>query len=290
MSGVGDDAHMTHRALRVFTANIYNYAADYERRAPVLRDALLALDADVLAFQEAGRKESGPHQVEELLAGTGFHIHHQFDGRAGPGTLDGVCVASRWPMSHVETLALLRNKRTGSYPWAALMVTIHAPAPIGDFLFVNAKPCWQLHLEAERERQLVDLVGAIERRAERKNFPTVIAGDFDAAPDRSSIRFITGRQSLAGVSTQYLDTWEMAGDGSAGFTWSTRNPLVSEIATRWTGQEAHHRRIDYIFVASAFLTDRPAVVKSCRVVLDTPVNGVWPSDHFGVLADIAPIA
>lgn len=280
---------MLDRPLRVFTANIYNYAADYSRREAVLRRAILDLDADVLAFQEAGRKPTGPHQVEELLDGTGYHIHHQFDGRSGPGTLDGVCIASRWPATRTESLDLLQNARTGNYPWAALMVTVHGPAPIGDFLFVNAKPCWQLHLESERERQIVDIVAVIERRASRKNFPTVIAGDFDAAPDRASIRFLTGRQSLAGTSTQYLDTWEMAGDGSPGFTWTTRNPLVAEIAPRWTGQDSHHRRIDYVFVGSAFLTERPVKVVSCRVVLDQPVDGVWPSDHFGVLAEITPV-
>jgi hypothetical protein len=36
----------------------------------------------------------------------------------------------------------------------------------------------------------------------------VLADDFDAAPDSSSIWFGTGRQSLDGFSVAYQDAWE----------------------------------------------------------------------------------
>lgn len=278
--------------MRILTANIYNYAADYARRGPVLREALLRLDCDVMAFQEAGRRADAPHQVEELLDGQGFHLAHQFDGAPIETGDDGVCIASRWPITVRECQSLPRSERTGTYPWAALAVTVHAPAPIGDFLFVNAKPCWQLHMEAERETQVVAMLEMIAHHAEPTGFPTVIAGDFDAAPDRSSIRFLTGRQSLQGQSTQYHDAWETAGQPTAdnpdGCTWCCENPLVGDVALRWTGQRRHRRRIDYIFVGSPFLFQRLARITACRVVLNEPIGGVWPSDHYGVMAEIEP--
>ena len=46
------------------------------------------------------------------------------------------------------------------------------------------------------------------------------------------------------------------------------------------------RRIDYIF--SAFHgRDGGGRPIECRVVADEPVDGVWPTDHFGVFAVLA---
>jgi hypothetical protein len=49
-------------------------------------------------------------------------------------------------------------------------------------------------------------------------------------------------------------------------------------------QPAHHRRIDYIFVAAPTRWPSRVVVRSCQVVL-TGTSGAAPSDHYGVLAD-----
>jgi endonuclease/exonuclease/phosphatase family metal-dependent hydrolase len=46
------------------------------------------------------------------------------------------------------------------------------------------------------------------------------------------------------------------------------------------------RRIDYIFVTAA-RRDGRATVRDARVVFDQPdASGVFPSDHFGVMADV----
>jgi endonuclease/exonuclease/phosphatase family metal-dependent hydrolase len=46
------------------------------------------------------------------------------------------------------------------------------------------------------------------------------------------------------------------------------------------------RRLDYIF-ASAPARDGRGLVHSCRVVLDEgDADGVFPSDHFGVFAEL----
>jgi endonuclease/exonuclease/phosphatase family metal-dependent hydrolase len=46
------------------------------------------------------------------------------------------------------------------------------------------------------------------------------------------------------------------------------------------------RRIDYIFVR---YDDRgpSLVIERCERAFDAPVGGVWASDHFGVVADLA---
>ena len=60
----------------------------------------------------------------------------------------------------------------------------------------------------------------------RRALPTIIAGDFNAAPDAASIRYLTGRRSLQGRSVHYHDAWAIAGEGP-GYTWTVDNPNAS---------------------------------------------------------------
>jgi endonuclease/exonuclease/phosphatase family metal-dependent hydrolase len=277
--------------MRVLTFNILNIEFDYPQRRPLIAAGIQALGPDVIGFQEAafGPLAPGGDQVRELLDGQGYQVLHQFDHESAPPQLEGNCIASRWPITLVEQINYPETDRLRGHSLAAQIARVDAPDPIGPFLFVNNKPAWRLHHEYERETQAVQLVKAIEKQSRRDWFPTVITGDFDAAPDRASIRFFTGRQSLERYSTEYWDAWESIHGNSdlPGFTWVIDNPLVAPVAERLCGDRPR-RRIDYIFVANRYLQDRPARITDCRVVLDQPVDGVWASDHFGVVADIEP--
>jgi len=127
---------------------------------------------------------------------------------------------------------------------------------------------------------------AIVRHADRAGAPPIVAGDFDATPDSASIRFLTGRQSLGGMSVHLRDAWAEAGNGRPGYTWTYRNGSAREVITRHFQDRRHERRIDYIFLGSPHDSARPACVRDTRVVLDRPRASVWPSDHFAVYAEI----
>jgi hypothetical protein len=60
-----------------------------------------------------------------------------------------------------------------------------------------------------------------------------------------------------------------------------RNPLVSDSRA----QLAPGRRIDYVFVRC---DDKgPTLeVSGCSRAFDEPIEGIWASDHFGVVADL----
>jgi endonuclease/exonuclease/phosphatase family metal-dependent hydrolase len=110
----------------------------------------------------------------------------------------------------------------------------------------------------------------------------VLAGDFDDTPDSAGIRFWTGRQSLQQTGVAYRDAWDAVHPGAAGHTFTPANPLVP------AGEMALElgRRIDYVMVRCA--THGPTLeVAECRLAFDEPVDGVWASDHFGVVADLA---
>jgi hypothetical protein len=66
----------------------------------------------------------------------------------------------------------------------------------------------------------------------------------------------------------------------AGDTFTQRNGIRAASLPTWP-----YRRIDYLFV-KCHVRGGLLQPERCEVVLDQPVDGVWPSDHFGVMADL----
>jgi endonuclease/exonuclease/phosphatase family metal-dependent hydrolase len=168
-------------------------------------------------------------------------------------------------------------------PWCTIAASVPIPGE-GDLLFIASTMSWRLSAESSRERQALALSDLDARH--RTALPTVIAGDLNAAPDAACIRYLTGRQSLAGRSVMYHDAWEIAGQGP-GFTWTDDNPNARGVIDAIVGQPQHQRRIDYILTGS-WDAHPSATCRVERVALafDQPDGDVWPSDHFGVVADL----
>ncbi len=264
--------------LRVLTMNLLSPEhADWDRRRPVLAAGLRELRPDVAALQETVWGD-GADQAAELL-GPGYQVARH-SGRSADGV--GAVLASRWPLGAVREIDLHVTGRTAGFPWAAaLAVEVLVPAPLGPLLLVHHKPSWQYGYARERELQAVATARFVEGLVAGRDLPVVLAGDFDDRPDSASIRFWTGRQSLEGRSVCYEDAWEAAHPGEAGHTFSPRNPLVT------AGEMAleRGRRIDYVMVRCG--PHGPGLaVGGCRLAFDQPVEGVWASDHFGVVADL----
>ena len=273
----------TVRGLRVLTLNVLSLEhAEGRSRRRVLRRELRRLRPDLAALQEVSRTEAHD-QVLDLL-GPGYAvIDHPDPSPEGVGA----ALASRWPVRDPRRRQLHVTPRAVDLPWAAVVVAeVLAPAPLGPLLAVHHKPNWQYGREYEREQQAVAAARLVEQvvgevgRGDRE-LPVVLVGDFDATPDSASIRFWTGRQSLDGTSVCYQDAWEAIHPGEAGHTFTPGNRLVRD------GEMAleRGRRIDYVMVRCG--DHGPLLeVTGCQRILDKPVDGVWASDHFGVLADL----
>jgi endonuclease/exonuclease/phosphatase family metal-dependent hydrolase len=246
--------------LRVLTYNVFSPEhADWPRRRAVIRAGLAELDPDVLCLQEV---------AEDLTDLPGvWHSQRSADGV-------GAALYSRWPITAVQELDLRVTPRVET-PWSATVVAEIA-APFGPLLVAHHKPTFQYGYAVEREMQSVAAARFIEKLAWGRDVHVVLAGDFDDTPDSSSVRFWTGRQSLDGTGVAYRD----ATDGQLTFT--PENPLVAS----GTMPFEEGRRIDYVMVRCG--THGPTLrVAGARRVFDEPVDGIWPSDHFGVLADFA---
>jgi endonuclease/exonuclease/phosphatase family metal-dependent hydrolase len=270
--------------LRVLTLNVENLEGD-ERRTKAINQEVRRLAPDLVAFQEVIR---GPdrNQLDELIAGTELHGTHQADAMSyTPPYSDrygGTAVASRWPHTTLEVLDM-RVGGAADVPWCTIAVTVPIPEE-GDLLFIGTTAAWRLDAEAVREQQAIALTDLDARH--RQTLPTIIAGDFNAASDAASIRYLKGLQSLGGRSVHYHDAWEITGDGP-GFTWTTENPNTRTVVDAVVRQPEHRRRIDYVFIGSWHSHPKSyCQVRSAAVAFDRPIDGVWASDHYGVVVDV----
>lgn len=261
--------------VSVLTLNLWHDAGPYAARRERLREWIDRLDPDLIGFQEALRGEHWD-QTAELLEGRKYHLDfvRAADFRREPTLAFGNAVASRWPIADRETLALPDGGDGETR--AAISVTLDSP--LGPIAFTTTHLNWKLHHGAIRERQVVALCDFVLRRRAKGGFPPILTGDFNAEPDSAEIRYVGGFQSLDGRSIHFRDAWRVAGDEGPGTTWSNRNPY----ARPWNEPE---RRIDYIFSG---YPQQGGIgrVERCRVVCDDERAGVWPTDHFGVYAEL----
>jgi endonuclease/exonuclease/phosphatase family metal-dependent hydrolase len=270
--------------LRILTINVQNDEGN-PRRLALINSELRRIDPDVVAFQEV-LYTTERRQLDELLVGTNLHGTHQAQAMGyTPPFADhygGSAVATRWPHRVLEVLDLRLLDAT-DVPWCSLAVSIPLPGE-GDVLFIAATASWRLEAESARERQAVALTDLDTRH--RAALPTIIAGDFNAAPDAASIRYLTGLQSVGGRSVHYNDAWAIAGQGP-GHTWTADNPNAATVIDQIVRQPNHRRRIDYVFTGSWHAhPNAHCQVRTARLAFDQPADGVWASDHFGVLVDV----
>jgi endonuclease/exonuclease/phosphatase family metal-dependent hydrolase len=270
--------------LSVLTLNLWHDAGPYAARAARIRAWIEQLAPDLIGFQEALRGP-GFDQVAELTQGLGYHLDTVCASRfwrtpereAGrrPANEFGNAIASRWPITSREALAL--PDAGDGETRAALSVTLDSPH--GAIGFTCTHLHWKFRHGAVREQQVVAVCDLALRRRPRGGFPPILVGDFNAEPDSAEIRYVTGLQSLGGRSVAFLDAWRTAGDGGPGITWSNQNPYA-QIALE------PDRRIDYVFAGFPLRGSGIGRIERCRVVCDREEQGVWPSDHFGVWAEL----
>ena len=133
-----------------------------------------------------------------------------------------------------------------------------------------------------RRRELAVVVAhRLRELAAEADIPTVLAGDLDAEPDAASVRFLLGRQSLEGESTAFVRAWDVVHPGEPCWTLDPASDLVARTMPGWP-----YREIDHILVRCRRDGLASLLVESCARVHDRPRDGVWASDHYGLVADL----
>jgi endonuclease/exonuclease/phosphatase family metal-dependent hydrolase len=271
--------------LKLLTVNIWNRQGPWERRRELLRRGIEGLVPDIVALQEVLRLDGDPappSQAEDLAAGLGYKTVFAPAWRPGDGPLAmGNAILTKWPIvEHAHWALPTADRQQGRSLGFALV-----DAPCGKVPVFTTHLTWQLHACDERITQvrfIDDKVREIVARLEDP-FPPVLLGDFNAEPESDEIRFLRGFTSLGGRGTYWADCWAVAGDGGPGYTYHRANPYALRV-------REPSRRIDYVFSRGPDRALR-AEPLAARLVFDAPVDGVWPSDHYGVYAEIqaAPV-
>jgi endonuclease/exonuclease/phosphatase family metal-dependent hydrolase len=269
---------------RILTVSVENFYGDL-RRQELLASELQRLAPDLVVLQKVveGNDEPG---LAALLNNCGLFATHQGSLLAyempAAAEVGGMAIATRWGHRVMEVLDV-RMPAADGVPWCTLAAIVDVPGA-GEMLFIGTTAIGRFDAEWAHERQAV-MLSELDAR-HRRALPTVIAGDFNAPPDAASIRYLSGLQSLGGRSVWYHDAWAVAGEGP-GHTWTTDNAIVAERVGRFIHQFPYRRRIDYVFIGSyeahpgAYCT-----IQNVSLAFDRPVDGVWPSDHYGVMVDV----
>lgn len=259
---------------RVATLNIWNRQGPWPQRLPLIRDGLAALDADVIGLQEVLGFPGMPSQADEIAAGTGWHVHYAPAWHIGGGLTYGNAILSKHRLLDVATLPLPAPEGVDPRTVAFARVDLpHGPMPV----FVTHLT-FQHHLGHARCEQVRALVEHVRRLAPVDGPPPVLMGDFNADPDSDEMRFLRGLTSLGGTSVYFADCWSATQAEGPGFTYDRRNTYALR-------SREPSRRIDYIYVRGPDRSLRGEPL-SAQLALDEPVDGVWPSDHFAVVAEI----
>jgi endonuclease/exonuclease/phosphatase family metal-dependent hydrolase len=265
--------------LRVITFNLLSPdQADWDRRRKVIRSGLRKLRPDVIALQETVWG-NGYEQASDLLGPDYEMARHA--SRSADGV--GAVLASRWPFGNIREVDLHLTERVDDLPWAAAVTAeVLLPEPFGPTLFAHHKPTYQVGYARERELQAV-----ASARLWKRRWRVAISTSCSSATSTTPQTQLACGSSPDGsrwtdqLSVAYRDAWEATHPGEPGHTFTPSNPLVRD--GEWSQELG--RRIDYVLVRCG-IRGPSLQIADCHRIFDQAVNGVWASDHFGVLADL----
>jgi endonuclease/exonuclease/phosphatase family metal-dependent hydrolase len=270
---IGSYGELVTTTMRVVTWNLWWRFGPWEQRHPAIESTLRALDPDVVALQEVW--DDGDRNQAALLGGA-LGLHHVYSAnREMDGVRFGNAVLSRWPITGDESVPLPAPPELDE---GRNVLRADVDGPRGPLQVFSTHLNWRYDHSHVRQEQ-VGAIAEFVRAAPKRSFPPIVCGDFNALPDSDEIRMMTGRTTTPVEGLVFYDAWEAAGaHGEPGTTWSNDNP--------WASREIEvDRRIDFVFVGWPRMGGLGHVT-SCAVEGRDPVDGVVPSDHYAVRADL----
>ena len=261
------------QTLRVATWNVWWRHGDVETRRSAIVETLRGLDADIVGLQEFSSRE--PDMGTWLRDELGYEVVTSPDGEFDKYGLTNA-IASRHPITARQWEYL----DVGELPphRTVLRATIETPATtIAVYCTHLSHGFDQSALRQRQVAQIARLVAADRPDDPKTSFPPVLLGDLNANPDSDEIRQLTGLAAPPAAGLVFTDCWDQAGDG-AGITYSESNAHVNDSA--WP-----ERRLDYVLVG--WPRPRPAGNPAEAELFGIePIDGITPSDHYGVAVDL----
>lgn len=263
--------------MRVLTWNVWwRFGEQWRERQIAIAATLAANQPEIVGLQEswAAREAS---QASVLAAPLG--LHSVFGGPSLPDPVEepghdgvdlGLAILSRWPIRHSWTHRLPSSRAA---PPVALVAAVDHPDGVLHVVCV----CAEHHADLADDllaqtRELARLVTELSTLGSA--LPVLLLGDLNAGPDTPEIAALTSHDGI-------VDAWTTSGGGDGdGVTLSAALPIAPLGAVKQLD-----RRIDYVLFRRS--TGGPAPAVTHAAVVDEPVDGLYASDHFAVVADLA---
>ena len=276
---------------RVVTWNLWWRFGDWARRFEVIAAVLAEAAPDVVGLQEVWARGSGADSVNAAgLLATRLGMHwawvpspapERWQRKLDDASAFGNAVLSRWPIVASDVLALPSTEDTEEL---RTCVRADLDGPRGALQVFSTHLNWRFDQSDVRQEQVRAICGFIDAAKPEggRAVPPILAGDFNADPESDEIRMLTGRAATPVAKLVFHDAWEVAGQASDssvdGATWTNTNPYAKL-------DLEPDRRIDFVFVGWPKAGGVGHVTR-CSVEGLEPVDGVVPSDHLAVLAEI----
>lgn len=261
--------------VRVLTWNLWwRFGADWERRQEGLVAVLREQDADLMCLQEVWQ-DGEDCQAARLAQALGVEYAYTGASRIGEVWF-GNALMSRWPIRHSESRMLpSMPSDDGGRNCRVLMAEIEGPR--GPLDVYTTHLSYKPEESAIRQRQVKAICQMVAERPSRP-FPAIVAGDFNAVPESDEIRMMTGKAAVPVDGLVFYDAWEAANAEGPGFTWSHENAHTALALEP-------DRRLDYVFAGKPLANGAGHIRRAWRFGRE-PVDGLLPSDHYGVAAEI----
>lgn len=240
--------------VKVVTLNLYHDKDDWPKRRVQIVKTLRQLRPDAIALQEVLQHETLPNQAEWLAAQLDYQWYFVSTDPAGNPRRYGNAILTRHPILRrgQKSLQPFDDSRTAGF----LRIDLH-----GRPLNIYASHLhWTDEGGAIRSRQVDDLMQYIDETSE--NIPSLVAGDFNATADSPE---------LAGLRERFVDIYGI------------RHPEADTVSSSTLNLKYFApKRIDHVF----FQRDAFGPL-SATILFDRPdAQGIWASDHFGLLAEL----
>lgn len=262
---------MVDSTVRAMTWNIWwRFGPRWRDRQPGLRATMERLRPDVVALQEVWAGD-GTTQADELAAAVGMRaVFASPSYPCAPAGSDidlGIAVLSRWPILDHSAHRLPARHRS----WDPVALTVTVDHPAGPLPIVAACLEHGIPYTDDRIAQgafVADL--ATDPRFDGP-CPVLLMGDLNAAVDSPVLRPVRDR---------LIDAWSAGGGAADAVTLPSSHPSAPLEA----GPELVDQRIDHIFFRAG-REDQRVIVEGVQLAGEA-VDGVYPSDHRAVVADL----
>lgn len=139
-------------------------------------------------------------------------------------------------------------------------------------------------------RQKEEAMQLIERLQELPgDVPLIVAGDFNATPDAPAVKEFLREEKFFDTFPQSSPrkyTWDPSVNTNivfSTFLHDVRGDVLSPYGILGALYDARPREIDHILLSDHF---RREDVARSEIVIDSVINDIFASDHFGVMADV----